>query len=78
MISKRVEKPSRAKELLDIVKDYSEYSTIQGVIYIFQSKQSQVGKVFWTFVVIGMIILGTYWSVQVKIFAIQPFFTENV
>jgi hypothetical protein len=36
------------KESLAIVKDYSEYSTVQGIIYIFQSKQTTLGKVFWT------------------------------
>ncbi len=33
-------KHSPGKGILHIVKDYSEYSTVQGVIYIFQSRQS--------------------------------------
>jgi hypothetical protein len=49
--------------LYNIFKDYSEHSTIQGVIYIFQTNQTQVGKVFWSIVTIAMIILGTYWSI---------------
>jgi hypothetical protein len=51
------------KEIYNTVKDYSEYSTIQGIIYIFQSKQTAFGKLFWTFVIIVMLLLGTYWSV---------------
>jgi hypothetical protein len=50
-------------KLYNIFKDYSEHSTIQGVIYIFQTNQTQVGKVFWSIVIIAMIILGTYWSI---------------
>lgn len=50
------------KETYRIVKDYSEYSTIQGVIYLFQSGQTQCGKLFWSLVVLAMLILGTYWS----------------
>ena len=51
------------RETYDIVRDYSEYSTIQGIIYLFQSNQTQCGKMFWLLVVIAMLILGTYWSV---------------
>jgi len=55
--------PSQGKEMYNTIKDYSEYSTIQGVVYIFQSNQSQFGKVFWSMVIIAMLALGTYWSV---------------
>ena len=51
------------RKTYDIVRDYSEYSTIQGVIYLFQSNQTQCGRMFWLLVVIAMLILGTYWSV---------------
>ena len=51
------------RETYDILQDYSEYSTIQGVIYLFQSNQTQCGRMFWLLVVIAMLILGTYWSV---------------
>jgi hypothetical protein len=55
--------PSKGKEMYSTIKDYSEYSTIQGVIYIFQTNQTQIGKVFWSMVIIAMLALGTYWSV---------------
>jgi len=54
---------SPGKEMYNIIQDYSEYSTIQGVIYIFQRNQTQIGKVFWSLVIIAMLGLGTYWSV---------------
>ena len=56
-------KPSKGRAMFDLVSQYSEYSTIQGVIYIFQSHQSQIGKLFWLLVIISMLILGTYWSI---------------
>jgi hypothetical protein len=49
------------KEMVEVVEEYSEYSTIQGIIYIFQAKQSMAGKMFWSFVIIAMIWLGTSW-----------------
>ena len=54
---------SQKNEMYNIVQEYSEYSTIQGVLYIFQRNQSQFGRIFWTLVIIAMLILGTYWSV---------------
>ncbi len=39
-----------------------EYSSIQGVIYIFQANQSLCGRLFWILVVILMLMLGSYWS----------------
>ena len=55
--------PKQGQSLFDVISEYSEYSTIQGVIYIFQSDQSQTGKLFWLLVIISMLILGTYWSI---------------
>ena len=53
------------KQISNVVKDYSEYSSIQGLIYIFQSNQTIVGRLFWILVVILMLMLGSYWSVDV-------------
>ena len=50
------------KESYSIIKDYSEYSSVQGILYIFQSKQTTFGKIFWSAVVFLMIVLGCYWS----------------
>jgi hypothetical protein len=53
-----------AKGTYKIIKDYSEYSTIQGILYIFQENQSIFGKIFWIAVVLLMLLLGTFWSVS--------------
>jgi hypothetical protein len=37
--------PSKSKEMYDIVVDYSGYSTLAGLIYIFMPDQTLVGKV---------------------------------
>ena len=60
MRQRRFEKQS-TKEVLDLVKDYATYSTIQGFVHIFLPNQKLVGKVFWVLIVIGLTILGTYW-----------------
>ena len=48
----------------DIFLEYSEYSTIQGLIYIFFAYQTIVGKIFWTIVLLLMLALGLYWCIQ--------------
>ena len=49
--------------MLATIKNYSEISSIQGIVYIFASNQSLAGRFFWTSVVSLMLILGTYWSI---------------
>jgi hypothetical protein len=49
--------------LYDMIQQYSECSTVAGIIYIFMPNQTTVGKIFWILVVAGMITLGTSWSV---------------
>ena len=50
--------------MFEVIRDYSEYSSIQGLIYIFQSNQTMIGKLFWILVVVLMLMLGAYWSVN--------------
>jgi hypothetical protein len=38
-------KSSRTKEMYDIVVDYSGYSTLAGLIYVFMPGQPFIGKV---------------------------------
>jgi hypothetical protein len=44
-------KSSRTKEMYDIVVDYSGYSTLAGLIYVFMPGQPFIGKVmmFWIY-----------------------------
>jgi hypothetical protein len=39
-------------------------SLAQGLIYIFQSRQTVVGRLFWSLVVILMLMLASYWSFE--------------
>ncbi len=48
--------------LSKLILDYSEYATIQGLCYIFSSRQSMFGRLFWILAVCFMLGLGTYWS----------------
>jgi len=47
------------------IQEYSEYSTIAGVVYIFMKDQTPFGKFYWTTWVILLLSLGTYWSIKV-------------
>jgi hypothetical protein len=48
----------------EIIVDYSEYSTIQGLIYVFFSYQTLFGRIFWIITIFLMTILGLYWCIQ--------------
>ena len=57
-------KQSKQKGMFHIINDYSGYSTIQGIIYIFKTDQSLAGRLVWISIVAFMILLGAYWSLQ--------------
>ena len=59
-----LQKSSQGREMVDVIREYTEYSTIQGLIYLSLPKQTQGGKIFWSAVILGMLILGSYWSVE--------------
>ncbi len=48
-------------------QDYTEYSTIQGLIYIFTPQQTTIGRIFWSVVLILMLMLGIYWCQEAYI-----------
>ena len=48
----------------EIIEEYAEYSTIQGLIYLFFDYQTLFGRIFWTVVLIAMTALGLYWTIQ--------------
>ena len=50
--------------MLKVLEDFSEYSTIQGLVYIFQRRQTLVGRIFWIFVVLVMLSLGISTSID--------------
>ena len=64
MTRKRKSTDTISKESYGIVQEYSEYSTVQGVVYILQRHQTVFGKIFWMLVVFLMILLSIYWSAE--------------
>ena len=55
-------KRKNERDFINAVKEESSQCSLQGLSYIFQSNQTIFGKVFWTFVVLSMLLLSTYWS----------------
>jgi hypothetical protein len=51
------------QSILNISKEYTEYATIQGLVYIFSPHISVLGKIYWIISVLGMISAGMYWTV---------------
>ena len=50
-------------DLSNMVHEYSEYSTVAGILYIFMPDQNVAGKMFWILVILFMLGLSTYWSI---------------
>jgi len=48
----------------ELFLNYTEFSTIQGLNYIFISHQTMIGRIFWTLTLILMFLLGFYWCNQ--------------
>jgi len=48
---------------MDILKEYTGYATIQGLVYLNLPNQTTFGKVIWALIVLHMLTLGIYWSV---------------
>jgi hypothetical protein len=49
-----------------IIQEYSDYSTIAGVLYIFSSSQSKAGRIYWIIWTSLLVGLGAYWSITVR------------
>ena len=50
------------RNLLDILTDYAEHASVQGLIYLTFPYQTLFGKAYWIFIVLFMLALGIYWS----------------
>ncbi len=53
------------KSLYEIIQNYSEYSSIVGLLYVFMPDQTAAGKLFWITVIVLMLVLGMYWSIVI-------------
>jgi len=58
------EEKKKFNSFYELFLDYTEFSTIQGLKYIFVSYQTIIGKLFWSMVVLLMLLLGLYWCNQ--------------
>jgi hypothetical protein len=59
--AKQSEMKPKKSDPMEAIRDFSEETSIHGIVHIFHAGQSRVGIVVWILVVISMIILGTYW-----------------
>ena len=57
-------KKRRFNSSYEIVQDFSDYASIQGLVYIFFGYQTIFGRIFWIIVVALMLGLGVYWIIQ--------------
>ena len=64
LIKKDAIKKRRFNSNYEIVQDFSDYASIQGIVYIFFNYQTIYGRLFWIFVVSLMLGLGMYLIIQ--------------
>ena len=55
-------KRPQSKDLYDVLKGYSEYSSLPGLVFIFQSEIHWAGKMFWLVIILSLLCIGIYWS----------------
>ena len=49
---------------MKIASEFTEYTTIQGLVYVFSKNISLFGKVFWILSVSFMLSVGMLWTVE--------------
>ena len=49
---------------LQILFEYGEHTTVQGLVYLILNYQTTFGKTFWSIMVLFMTILGCYWCME--------------
>ena len=54
----------RDEEILRILRQYSMQSTVAGLHYAFEPKQSQVVSFLWFVAILILTVLGTYLSIK--------------
>ena len=55
---------NRDEEILRILQQYSTKSTIAGLHYAFEPKQSKIVNILWLLAIIVLTVLGAYFSIQ--------------
>jgi len=51
--------------ILRFLQDYSRVSTIGGLAYVFREDYSLKKKIFWTTIILWLVLLGIYWAVSI-------------
>ena len=71
---------SPLQNVLVLLKEYSEYSTIAGLVYLTQPKETRCGQITWISVLCLSLTLSVYWSAYLyngeRAFIISHFFFE--
>ena len=52
----------KIRKTYQIFADYSEYSTLAGIVFVFKQDISYAGRLIWAICVVAMLGLGIYWS----------------
>ena len=52
------------KSLLENLSEFSEHTTIQGLVYVFSKNLSFFGKTFWLFSVCFTLSTGMFWTAE--------------
>jgi hypothetical protein len=53
------------EKLKSFFLDYSQVTTIGGLVYVFRKDYSIFKRLFWIMVIISMVVVGIYWSEQI-------------
>lgn len=51
-----------SNEMLEIIADYSTFSTLAGLVYVFKKELNRAEKVFWALIIFAMLTLSIYWA----------------
>jgi hypothetical protein len=69
---------SPLQNVLVLLKEYSEYSTIAGLVYLTQPRETRCGQITWISVLCMSLTLSVYWSAYLyngeRAFIISHFF----
>jgi len=69
---------SPLQNVLVLLKEYSEYSTIAGLVYLTQPRETRCGQITWISVLCLSLALSVYWSAYLyngeRAFIISHFF----
>ncbi len=53
------------EKLQTFIKDYSQVSTIGGLVHVFRQDFPLLKRLFWIIVIVFMVVVGIYWSEQI-------------